>query len=103
MDFSSTPAAVPNRKQLLELGQRIFSNEEWLHISQSLHLSPREFQIVQRVFDGETELAIARNLEISSHTVHTYIGRLYRKLGVCSRCELIVQVFADYVAQRRSA
>ncbi len=99
MDLYAVAKANSKHKRLLELGHRVFSNESWEYISQSLGLSPREFQIVQQVFDGEKELAIARNLGISSHTVHTYFGRLYRKLGVSSRCELIVAVLAHFVTR----
>ena len=64
-----------------------------------MKLSEREFQIVQGVFDDKKEVEIAQQLQISAHTVHTYLGRLYRKLGVSSRAQLIVRVFAEYVGQ----
>ena len=103
MGESQASATGAGRVTGLEQGRRIFSENEWSHIAHSLRLSPREFQIVQQVFDGDKELTIAQNLKISSHTVHTYFGRLYRKLDVSNRCELIVRVFADAVARRRSA
>ncbi len=87
----------------LERGHRIFSENEWSHIASSLRLSPREFQIVRHVFDGAKELTIAEDLKLSGHTVHTYFRRLYRKLGVGNRCELIVRVVADAAARRRLA
>ena len=51
------------------------------------------------VFDDKKEVEIAQELKISAHTVHTYLGRLYRKLNVSSRAQLIVRVFAEYLAQ----
>ena len=78
-------------------GRDVLSSAQWQSLARSLRISPREFQIVQRIFDSETEAHIAANLGISVHTVHTYLERLYRKLSVNSRCELIVRVFAEHV------
>jgi len=64
----------------------------------SLGLSPRERQIVRRVFDDLKENAIADDLSISPHTVHTHVERLYHKLGIGSRCEIVVRVFREYLA-----
>jgi hypothetical protein len=55
-------------------------------------------QIVQRVFEDQKEESIAYDLGISRHTVNTYFGRLYRKLRVSSRTQLIVHVIAEYLA-----
>ena len=62
-----------------------------------MHLSDREFQIVQSIFDGDKETTIANSLDLSPHTVHTYIERIYRKTGIRSRCELLVRIFATYI------
>jgi DNA-binding CsgD family transcriptional regulator len=55
----------------------------------SLKLSGRELQIVRGVFDDYTELAIAKNLNISPHTIHTHCERLYHKLAVTDRVKLV--------------
>ena len=83
---------------LARRGQSLLRDDQWRSIGRSLHLSGREFQIVQRLFDDEKELAIAQQLGVSPHTIHTYLGRLYRKIGVSSRCELLVRVFAEYIS-----
>jgi DNA-binding NarL/FixJ family response regulator len=92
----ATPAMVRRR------GRQVFSQDQWWALANGLKLSTREFQIVQHLFDDETEAAIAKQLEISSHTVHTYFERLYRKLGVCSRGELMVRVFSEHQALLRA-
>ena len=92
----STRVAAQSRRR----GRELFSQEQWWALASSLKLSTREFQIVQHLFDDETEASIAEQLEISSHTVHTYFERLYRKLGVCSRGELMVRVFSEHLALR---
>ena len=70
----------------------------WQSLGESLHLSGRELQIVCGIFDGGTEASIARDLDLSSHTVHSHLDRLYRKLHVSNRCALAVRVFAEYLA-----
>jgi DNA-binding NarL/FixJ family response regulator len=78
------------------VGQGVFAPREWRSLSAALGLSPRESGIVRSVFDGESEKRIAEQLGLSPHTVHTYIWRIYRKLQVQSREELLVRVFAEF-------
>ncbi len=78
-------------------GSKIFNENEWRALGSALHVSEREFQILRFVFDDQTKAQIAEVLEISAHTVHTYLGRLYRKLGVSSREQLIVRVVGEYL------
>lgn len=79
-------------------GRSVLTDQEWHTLATRLTLSPRELQILQRVFDDEKELAIAESLGISRHTVHTHLARLYRKLGVGSRCEALVRIFGEHLA-----
>ena len=80
------------------VGKELLNESEWRAIARSLGLSERERQIVRRMFDDLKECAIADDLDISPHTVHTHLERLYHKLGVGSRCEVVVRVFAEYLA-----
>jgi DNA-binding NarL/FixJ family response regulator len=93
-----TPAPDP-RVPIGRQGRFLLSEPEWQAIAGRLNLSPRELQIVRCVFDDRKEKAIAAELAISSHTVHTHLVRLYRKLRVASRIELIVRVMAEDVVQ----
>ena len=79
------------------------SNDEWRRIADSLGLSVRQLQIVRGVFDGLDEPSIAHQLGVSSHTIHAHLNRLYRKIRVKSRCDLIVRVFLAYVAPESRA
>ena len=70
----------------------------WESLRESLLLSKRELQIVRALFDGGCETSIARDLNVSAHTVHSHLDRLYKKLHVNSRCALAVCVFSEYLA-----
>jgi DNA-binding CsgD family transcriptional regulator len=78
--------------QASHAGSSIFTPGEWQSLARWLKLSAREVQIVQGVFDNHKENEIAGNLNISPHTVHTYLERLYHKLGVAGRVPLVVMV-----------
>ncbi|TWU20356.1 helix-turn-helix transcriptional regulator [Bythopirellula polymerisocia] len=75
-----------------ESGHSLFSLDVWSCIAQQLSLSERELQISQGVFDDKKESVIAQELGISPHTAHTHLERLYHKLRVNSRVELIVRL-----------
>lgn len=77
-------------------GQAVFVPGEWRSLASCLGLSPRECGIVRAVFDGNSEKDTAARLGLSPHTVHTYLWRIYRKLHVQSREELLVRVFAEF-------
>lgn len=56
-------------------------------------LSPREMQIARMVAEGATNRAIGSTLEISLWTVSTHLRRVFAKLGVNSRAEMVAQLF----------
>lgn len=53
-------------------------------------LTEREQEIVGRLLDGQSNRQIADELFLSHQTVKNYVSRVYRKLNVSSRVELIV-------------
>jgi len=80
------------------LGAAMFSDQAWEEIARNLKLSSRELQIVRKVFDDYTEFAIASNLHVSPHTVHTHCERLYHKLAVTDRVKLVLRVMDEFLA-----
>ncbi|KPH86598.1 LuxR family transcriptional regulator [Komagataeibacter intermedius AF2] len=52
-------------------------------------LSEREREVLRHVSQGFTEAEIAARLEVSTHTIHTYVRRIYQKLSVSSRIEAV--------------
>lgn len=85
-------------KSVASRDRSILPHDAWKTIAQSLRISNRELQIVQGIFDDRKELAIADELKISMHTVHTHLERLYRKLGVSSRAALVLYILAEYLS-----
>ncbi len=53
-------------------------------------LTPREDQVVALVAEGLGNRQIARDLNLSEHTVKKYLFRIFEKLGVSSRVELVL-------------
>ena len=58
-------------------------------------LSARERQVIQHVAGGMSNREIAAALELSPHTVKNYLFRIFDKLGVSSRTELLYLTMND--------
>jgi DNA-binding NarL/FixJ family response regulator len=53
-------------------------------------LTPREEQVVALVADGLSNREIARELSLSEHTIKKYLFRIFDKVGISSRVELVL-------------
>src|SRR5205807_7705496 len=53
-------------------------------------LTPREEQIIALVSEGLSNHDIARELRLSEHTVKKYMSRIFDKLGISTRVELVL-------------
>jgi DNA-binding CsgD family transcriptional regulator len=60
-----------------------------------IRLSPREKEIARMVADGRTNQAIAGALDISVWTVSTHLRRIFAKLAVCSRAEMVARLLGQ--------
>ena len=60
-----------------------------------VELSPREKQVALMVARGRTNQAIASALEISVWTVSTHLRRVFAKLAVSSRAEMVAHLLDD--------
>jgi DNA-binding NarL/FixJ family response regulator len=56
-------------------------------------LSKREQDVVRCVAEGLTNREIATSLGLTEHTVKNYLFRIFDKLGVSSRVEVVLYVF----------
>lgn len=64
-------------------------------------VTPREAEVVGLVARGLTNKAIASQLQISSRTVQTHLERMFKKLAVRSRAELVARAYLS-VARRHN-
>ena len=85
------------RQPRVRLGSAMLSNKVWDEVGRSFRLTKRELQIVRGIFDDQTEFAIASDLGISPHTVHTHIERLRRKLAVVDRVAIVLEVLQEFL------
>jgi DNA-binding NarL/FixJ family response regulator len=58
-------------------------------------LSKREEAVVRLVADGLTNKQISNELTLSEHTVRNYLFRIFDKLGVSTRVELVLYCLQD--------
>jgi DNA-binding NarL/FixJ family response regulator len=58
-------------------------------------LSKRELQVAEQAAQGQSNKQIADALKLSEHTVKNYLFRIFEKLGVSSRFELLFLLFNE--------
>jgi DNA-binding NarL/FixJ family response regulator len=76
---------------------RALSQLRPLHLNNSAGmplLTRREEDVVRLVADGLKNREIAVRLKVKEHSVRNYIYRIFEKLGVSSRVELVLYVFS---------
>ena len=63
-------------------------------------LSKREQDVVRWLAEGNTNREIARKLNLSGNTVKNYLFRIFNKLGVSSRVEVIIYAASQRVGRQ---
>ena len=66
-------------------------------------LSKREMDVVRSLAEGLTNREIAARLGLSQHTIKNYLFRVYDKLGVSSRLELLFMTLTQAGAPQSSS
>jgi len=66
-------------------------------------LSKREQDVVRGVADGLSNREIASNLGLTEHTVKNYLFRIFDKLGVSSRVEVVLCAFGLADSSQKAA
>ena len=95
--------------QTVHRGQIWVGNEDLEHIIRALGqrsriqinssdgiplLTQREGEVVRLVADGLKNREIAKQLSVKEHSVRNYLYRIFDKLGISSRVELILYAFS---------
>lgn len=75
---------------------QLFTRREWIDLTNQLGLSGRQAQIARCLLEGRGDKQVAHELGITVPTVRTYLGRMFVKLDVQDRNELIVNIFREF-------
>lgn len=86
--------AEANSKTSRPIPAPLLAAEEWQSIIKIFKLSPQQARIVELILQGKKHKQIALELALSESTVQTYLGRLFTRLGIADRTELILHIFA---------
>lgn len=98
----TTEHSLPTACLPMEQGNRLdaatlLSSDDWSRLMSDFRISPRERDILESLMHGaDSEAEFAASLQMSPRTVHTHLERLYRKLGVTSRSQLVASLFVAY-------
>jgi DNA-binding CsgD family transcriptional regulator len=85
------------RSQIVDVGQtypEVIGKPPYQSFKQNL-LTSRELQIAALVGLGRTNSAIGNELWITENSVKQALKRIFRKLGVSSRAEMVAQLYAE--------
>ncbi|MBX3424269.1 MAG: helix-turn-helix transcriptional regulator [Pirellulales bacterium] len=66
----------------------------WKRVAERLALSPQQKRIVELILCGKQDRDIAETLGLTVPTVRTYLTRVFARVGVTDRMDLVLQVFA---------
>ncbi len=89
-ELGATAWAKRTRAELRATGERLRRRDP----TAAEQLTPQELQIALHVAEGKTNRDVGATLFLSPKTVEFHLGRVYRKLGIHSRAELI-RLFAS--------
>jgi len=92
-----TLAQTSHKGKLMAISKnKMLSAAAWKQLAQGLGMSPRQKQIARCLFTGLGDKQIAQELGVSVPTVRTHLSRLFAKLDVGDRVELILHLMNQY-------
>jgi len=80
----------------------LLSPEEWERVLRSLRLPPRQASVVELILQGKQDKEIAVALGLRRSTVRTYLTRIFARVGVTNRVDLVLRVCANHLDSHRS-
>ena len=63
-----------------------------INSNSSFTITEREYQVIQAIFDGVSNQAMAAQFFVSENTIKSHVKRIYTKLDVHKRSEMIKQL-----------
>ena len=91
----SSPEAIRAAVVSVHLGDQVLSNKatRWvLDEEPPAHLTQRESDVLRMVALGANNAEIANQLHLAQKTVRNYVSRLYRKLDLTNRAQIVTYV-----------
>ena len=79
---------------------KLLSPGECAEVVRPLSLPPRQAGIVALILQGKRDKQIAALLGLRRTTVRTYLSRVFVRLGVADRMELVLCIFANCLRKR---
>lgn len=73
----------------------LFDDQTWTQVVEKLELPPQQARIVKGILHGMNDKQIAHQLGLSVPTVRTYLGRIFDRLRVDDRVQVILRVVAQ--------
>jgi DNA-binding CsgD family transcriptional regulator len=70
------------------------SAQKWRQVMDELRLPPQQVRIVELILRNQCDKQIAAALGLKVPTVRTYLHRIFERLGVGDRLELVLRIFA---------
>jgi len=74
----------------------VLSKNEFSELVNRMPLSPREGQIIEQILFGHSDKQIAINLNMAIPTIRTHLKRIFLKLNVKDKYELILYFFSCF-------
>lgn len=85
------PMSAPIARKVVEFLQKSVVDRSTGKGAEKLALSPREREVLERLAAGQVYKQVADGMNISVHTVRSYIRRIYEKLHVHTRAEAVAK------------
>lgn len=77
--------------QCVYAGKQYLAPELQVNHQNTLHLTPREFEVLQGMTNGSQNIAIAEQLNLSLGTVKLYTSKIFDKLAVRDRTQAVLK------------
>ena len=91
-------APTTSSTNLITNGSALFPADAWAHIRMALRLSDRELAVAKGIFAEQDTNEIAVETGIPADVVYRSTQRIYIKLHIGSRMELISRIKSEYRA-----
>jgi DNA-binding NarL/FixJ family response regulator len=75
--------------------------DDWQYVVTCLQLSPQQTRVVSLILQGKQDKEISRELGLNRYTIRTYLRRVFDRVGLEDRMELVLHIFALCLHRRR--